>query len=653
MQPTFAAIPAPVPMLRSINTPEPPAAPRLSRIPLPVHHTDPVQHTTMRTLPAHPPPFKPRALWPHPVRKLSRSGPAIERMRALERENVLLRERAEHAQRLLLAERAATDEHRRVSAIQVRTILRLQALVDASRCKAVTTTATADTDADGDARTDEPPLPEYTDTETQTALSPPAHTDCGAQTESGPGWADDALTVSEAFHRERADDLQEELGLQRRLAEMAIQHADALEGTYEDMLACKDALIGDLREDMAEMRQRVEATLTAETETLIAARDTDEGWGGDEEDYEEQHAADLRALEAELAEQNALLHGAARNAVIATNRIVALEAAARGRAVLRQETDVLRQEVDTLRRECDMLRCEGDTLRCEINMLRSEASMLRGRVGELEVMVRDAEAHGAVEEAFLIRLRQELDSAGGAGGSQTTPNLQKPVLRPIVPRLVDEVLPEATFDLAEDAPSPVDPPPTAYYTTPSTPAGLSPITPTTSSVFRWPRPRPGVPTSMPSPLNPSSPSSPLPPPPPSRQSSPSSSRLASSPSASRISSPPPSSPTPDSVRLRALESQLDTLLLRCAAADAARVCSEDVEERLSAELRAARADNARLRYAVDGDMRTRGDDVPPVPPSRDDMRGAQTLSVESRASLRPLSLLRWTPSGGPEQACVC
>ncbi|KAI0316768.1 hypothetical protein OF83DRAFT_1172577 [Amylostereum chailletii] len=69
--------------------------------------------------------------------------------------------------------------------------------------------------------------------------------------------------------------------------------------------------------------------------------------------------------------------------------------------------------------------------------------------------------------------------------------------------------------------------------------------------------------------------------------------LPSPPSSSASTTPPPSPPTPALVR--SLEAQLAVMALRYEAAEAARVCGDDVEDALRAQLRQLREENEQLR----------------------------------------------------------
>jgi hypothetical protein len=540
--PTLKAIVPPqtqlttTPISKSIS---PPLFLKPTVLPLLKPTTPPALHPTAPPLLPIQMPLNPR------MRKTSRAGPSLERMRALERDNVALRIGAERAQRRLAAFR------RRVCA-------RAACTMSADRPNRAAKEEDASKSECAGRASGVEGARQQVGRGVQTQTEP----------EPEPEWA---LIASEAYHRARVADLEEELALQRSLTETAALHADTLSESYEDMSAFRDVLIGDLRAQLVECRFECASAYEAGWGGREVWREDDgeeeeeeEEEEGDEEEEEEPSVLELRALEAELAEQHALLTGASRNAVAATNHIVALEAAAR--------------------------RTHAE--RCA---LRAEVDGLRSRVAELESAVRDAEARLATEETFLLQLKKQLDNVHEDGeDAEDCATLVEPKPTPAspgldkwvrdVPRLVDEQIPPPSteLDITDEICSPPDTPCTAYFSVPSTPhpGSFSFDSPNSPAPFFFP------PASLArASLAPSYP--------PTRSITPPCSL------ASCAGSPTLHSHT-DAARERALEIQLDALLLRLAAAEAARACGDDVEELLGAELRAAQADNARLRRASAG-----------------------------------------------------
>jgi hypothetical protein len=160
-------------------------------------------------------------------------------------------------------------------------------------------------------------------------------------------------------YRSEIENLEAQVVLYRTLLEESRAFSDDLEESHNSIVACKDAFIEDLREKVKELT-------------------TSEAWSQQREASLHDAQEKLAAAEIESLELRLELEGAQRNAVMATNRIIRLEA----------EASAARHRLQTMDAENGDLREELGVASERVYALEDELVTAQGRLDNAESTIR-------------------------------------------------------------------------------------------------------------------------------------------------------------------------------------------------------------------------------------------------------------------------
>ena len=160
-------------------------------------------------------------------------------------------------------------------------------------------------------------------------------------------------------YRSEIECLEAQLVLYCTLLEESRAFSDNLEESHDSIVACKDAFIEELREKVKELT-------------------TSEAWGQQREASLHDAQEKLAAADIEVLELRLEIEGAQRNAVMATNRIIKLEA----------EASAARHRLQTTGVENGDLREELGVASERINALEDELVTAQGRLDNAESTIR-------------------------------------------------------------------------------------------------------------------------------------------------------------------------------------------------------------------------------------------------------------------------